>query len=267
MSYAYFRIDYQVLSRTNRPERGARNEDAVLFEGRIYQGEITACGALNGEEPHLFALSDGLHGTPCAAYASRSLLTELHHLWSRDRNMPYARMAVQLQAGFCNRAMGKPEAQGMAATLLSAQVQDLNMRLSHVGDSRAWHIREGWATRLTRDHTVMECMRRSGESVPDNADETASLYQDLAIFFMALPFDEAPEQDVIDLDMEPGDLILIATDGLSVLDDQAISDCSKEGFDAMAMRLFDAAVKAGSDDNLSLIILRIANQDRPHEPG
>lgn len=253
----HVRLEYCLFTHPNRPHGPSINEDAVLAAGRVYQGRREAVGEVAGEQLHLFAVSDGLHGVPCAALASRSLLEKLQHIRGSNPARGVAEAMEELQDGFTAEVAVRPECQGMACTLLVAEVRGYDARILHVGDSRAWHIRAGRATRLTRDHTVLEGMIRDGEVDPSDADRYASIYGMLENYFMASPYQSAPEYDTITLPLVPGDLLLLATDGISMLSDGDVSAASEVGFERMPEALFRAAGAAGSDDNISIVLVRV----------
>ena len=254
---------FYVFSHANRPERRARNEDAVLAVDEVRQGQLSYDGIIPTDRPCIFAISDGLHITPTAACASHTLLSLLRAIWQDDPGMTPGRKIHLLSSRYCATVSGHPEREGMACTLLAAEIRDTQIVLYHVGDSRASLIREGRITSLTRDQTVLERLVRDGEVSPDEVEQHASIYDGLDNYFVASPFEEPPDCDIKTFTLEKNDHLLLASDGLSVLTPRSIMECVVDKPDDTAAMLFERAVLAGSDDNISMILLRFEDSEKP----
>lgn len=227
----------------------------------VRQGRLSYGGEISADHPSLFAISDGLHITPTAACASHTLLSLLRAIWQDDPGMAPGRKIRLLSSRYCETVSDHPHQEGMACTLIAAEIRDNTVVIYHVGDSRAWLIRGGDAKCLTRDHTVLERLIRDGEVSANEVEQHASIYDGLDNYFVASPFEEPPDCDIENFTLEKNDCLLLASDGLSVLTDSAVLEClvGKPG-DAAAM-LFDRAVSAGSDDNISMILLRFGDAE------
>ena len=150
----------------------------------------------------------------------------------------------------------QPRWQGMTATLVAAEIREDSAVIYHVGDSPAWLIRGSTAQRLTRDHTILERLIDEGELTREEAGGLATIYDGLDRYFAAFPDEEPPQHDEYIVALVPGDILILATDGLSTLSPEMIASAVSDDLEAMGKDLFQKAVAEGSDDNISVILLR-----------
>lgn len=128
--------------------------------------------------------------------------------------------------------------------------------IGHVGDSRAYLFRGGALRRLTRDHSLVATLVEEGEIT----EEQALTHPQRNIILKALGLEPQVEVDVFAVQIEPGDVFVIASDGLTglVRDETITSVLSIHAEpDAWARSLADAALQAGGTDNVSVVIVRI----------
>jgi protein phosphatase len=145
----------------------------------------------------------------------------------------------------------------MGTTLTAAAlVGDHTARLGHVGDSRAYLMRDGGVTQVTDDHSLVEQLVREGRLRP----EEAAHHPQRAIITRALGVDPEVEVDTYEIDLRPGDRLLLCSDGLTnMVDDNAIAGLLGRQRDpqAAAEALVDAANRAGGDDNITCVVLDV----------
>ncbi len=148
----------------------------------------------------------------------------------------------------------------MGSTIVSVLFKDDFISVAHVGDSRIYLLRNGELQQLTNDHSlVMEQVRR-GMITREEAEK--SEMQNIII--RALGPEEKVEPDLDDLMAQEGDLLLLATDGLTKLvNDAKIRDTlmAAPSLERACDELITAAKGAGGDDNVTCVLLRI--QRRP----
>jgi protein phosphatase len=146
---------------------------------------------------------------------------------------------------------------GMGTTLVMALFRDNKVTVAHVGDSRLYVLREGRLTPLTRDHSLLQEQLDSGIITP----EQARLSQNRNLVTRALGVDPVVEADIRDVEVKPGDLYLLCSDGLNdMVEDAAIAQCltdCSESLAALADRLVAMANDAGGRDNVSVILVRV----------
>ncbi len=152
-----------------------------------------------------------------------------------------------------------PEQRGMGSTLIATLVEGETYSIAHVGDSRIYLLRKGNIQQLTHDHSlVMEHVRRGLIT-----EEQAQHSQLQNIIVRALGPEEHVEPDLSDLVAEPGDTLLLTTDGLTrhVPDDGILeiiehaSSCRES-----CVRLIETGKQAGGQDNLTCLVLQFVER-------
>jgi protein phosphatase len=160
-------------------------------------------------------------------------------------------------AAILDRAAGDPGLWGMGTTLTAAAVAgDRQLQLAHVGDSRAYLLREGAMEQLTTDHTVVGELVRRGRLTPAQA----AIHPERSILTRAVGLDPSVPVDLPDLlELRAGDQLLLCSDGLTeAVDDDQIADilATTPDGDAACRALIDAANAAGGPDNITVVLLR-----------
>jgi PPM family protein phosphatase len=221
------------------------NEDS-LFSGRT-----------------VFAVADGLGGHQGGEVASATAVEPLAALDGREFADPDAAaqaLASAIRAGnaaILERAAGTPDLWGMGTTVTAAAVAgDRFLQLAHVGDSRAYLLRDGTLDQLTTDHTVVGELVRRGRLTP----EQAAIHPERSILTRAVGLDPNLPVDTPDpLELQPGDQVLLCSDGLTEpVPDAAIAQllATPDG-DAACRALIDAANTAGGPDNITVVLVRV----------
>jgi serine/threonine protein phosphatase PrpC len=149
---------------------------------------------------------------------------------------------------------------GMGSTIVAALVRGNSLAIAHVGDSRIYLVRHGAIQQLTQDHSlVMEQVRRGYITL-----EQAQKSEMQNIILRALGSEEAVEADIEDLVAMPGDLLLMASDGLTrhVADEEILQIVQATGtLEEACNNLVEKARDRGGDDNITCLLVRIV--DRP----
>jgi serine/threonine protein phosphatase PrpC len=220
------------------------NEDS-LFSGRT-----------------VFAVADGLGGHQGGEVASATAVEPLAALDGRefaDPEQAAEALAGAIRAGnaaILERAAGTPDLWGMGTTVTAAAVAgDRYLQLAHVGDSRAYLLRDGTLDQLTTDHTVVGELVRRGRLTP----EQAAIHPERSILTRAVGLDPNLPVDTPDpLELQPGDQVLLCSDGLTepVPDDDIAQLLATPDGDAACRALIDAANTAGGPDNITVVLVR-----------
>ncbi|MEX0825853.1 MAG: PP2C family serine/threonine-protein phosphatase [Acidimicrobiia bacterium] len=215
------------------------NEDAIWPE----PGSGESIG------PLLVAVADGMGGHAGGEIASRTAIdTAVGVGGTAALRIQAANLAV------LDDANHQPRLAGMGTTLTLAVIEpDGRVDLGHVGDSRAYLFRAGALKRVTTDHSYVSEMMAAGRLTP----EEAAVHPYRSVVTRAIGLEPAVDVDTFELELTPGDRLLICSDGLSsLIDDAAIAGVLKESDPAAAARgLVEAANRAGGDDNISVVIV------------
>lgn len=151
----------------------------------------------------------------------------------------------------------QPQYQGMGTTIVLALFSPDQVTIAHVGDSRAYRLREDNLRQITVDHTLLQELVDRGLCTREDAQTSANRN----LVTRALGVNRNVAVDVVEQPVQPGDLYLLCTDGLNdMLDDQAIEAVLASRtltLDAMARRLINQANRAGGRDNVSVLLVRI----------
>lgn len=142
----------------------------------------------------------------------------------------------------------------MGTTLAVARVRGDRAIVAHIGDSRVYRVRRGRAVALTRDHSLYEELARSGEAVPSRKEFAFGNVVTRAIgTHTALP-------DVAEVPLEPGDLLVVCTDGLwDPVPDEVIAQlCSTLPAQVACERLIALALDRGGTDNITVAIAMVS---------
>jgi protein phosphatase len=145
----------------------------------------------------------------------------------------------------------RPETRGMGTTLVVLVVDGDQAHLAHVGDSRAYLFRDGRLIRLTRDHTVVQQEIDAGRLTP----ELARLLPHKHILTQSVGFHGPVEPDTTTRMVEPGDIFILCSDGMTdPLDDDSIQQIiASTPLDMLAHTLVEEALKAGTEDNVTVV--------------
>jgi protein phosphatase len=208
-------------------------------------------------QPPLYAVADGLGGHEAGEVASRVAVESLAEGAPDTNDAPGLGRAVEsandavLDAA--DQGLGR---EGMGTTLTAAVVRGTRITLAHVGDSRAYLLHEGTLSRITEDHSVVADMVRSGTI----SEEEARVHPSRSVITRALGSDEDMRADTRDIVAHPGDVLLLATDGLhGMLPDSEIAGILDAAADpaSAAKALVDAANAAGGSDNVTVVVVEI----------
>lgn len=207
----------------------------------------------------LFAVADGMGGHQGGEVASRLALEALAHVADgpgpdEDTAPDLAKTVREANRAVLERASSDPGLAGMGTTLTAVLAADDRIFLAHVGDSRAYLLREGELSRLTKDHTVVERLVDQGRLT----SEEAAMHPQRHIVTNALGVDQDVQVDESTYEVLPGDRLLLCSDGLTgMVPEVDIVRMLTEETDpqAAADALVAAANEAGGQDNITVVVL------------
>ncbi|HXG76969.1 MAG TPA: Stp1/IreP family PP2C-type Ser/Thr phosphatase [Gaiellaceae bacterium] len=236
---------------TDTGRRRLRNEDAFV------------CA------PPLFAVADGMGGARAGEIAARLAASALEEGGSRQRG-PEGVVALIAEANrrIWERSLQDPQTAGMGTTVTAALVDDETgtVAIGHVGDSRAYLLRDGSLEQLTTDHSLVAELVESGVLTPEEAER----HPQRSAITRALGTEPTVEVDAFTVEARPGDLFLICSDGLSTMlsDEDVLAALAGAGGDPArsAEALVAAANARGGEDNVTVVLFELL-EGEPGEPA
>lgn len=207
----------------------------------------------------LFAVADGMGGHEAGEVASSIAVTTLAQ--EAPKHADAAALGAAIEKANLQLIAAAQEGKGrlgMGTTCTAAYIEHNKLALAHVGDSRAYLFHKGTLTRVTHDHSFVEELVESGEI---SADEARN-HPNRSIITRALGSDKDMYADHFELMVEEGDRILLCSDGLSgMLTDHEIEEImiTSPGPDECVFSLVEAALRAGGLDNVTALVIEIAN--------
>jgi len=241
-----------VASGTDAGRERDHNEDAVF----TYLPARTTTYARRGA---LFAVADGMGGGPKGERASRLAVTEAARAYYEAQENPTPEHLLQAVKA-ANRAVyheasQEPDARGMATTVVCAVLTDRRLIVAHVGDSRAYLVRDGQARQLTRDHSRVAEMVARGILTEEEAEN----HPERSVITRAIGSKPEVDVDVMEVIPRGGDCFVLCSDGLSSLVSSADIGRHVESYPPRqaVTRLIALANARGGDDNISVVIIAI----------
>jgi protein phosphatase len=214
-------------------------------------------------EAPLFVVADGMGGAQAGEVASKAAAESFAQSLPKA---PPERVLEETIEG-ANRTIHElarkdPSLAGMGTTTTAAIV-DLEaeeVAIGHVGDSRAYRLRGGKFEQLTRDHSLVEEMRRKGQLTDAQAED----HPQRSIITRALGPEPEVQVDLQTVPAQAGDVFLICSDGLTtMLDDATIARvlARATSLQSAVRALIDEANRAGGRDNITVVAFRLDDAD------
>ncbi len=255
------------------------DRDRIVVAGLTHQGMVRkdnqdSYGFIEPEsesllESHgrLFIVADGLGGHRGGKVASKMAVDVIGKLYfSSGKKAVYPALlhALELANKSIYEASGQhEELRGMATTCTALVLKWPLLYMAHVGDSRAYLVRNGAIKKLSMDHTLVEEMVHSGII---NQDEAKS-HPDSHILTRSLGILQAVEVDVMDpaLQLLGGDSLLLCSDGLTVYleDEEILQAVLQNSPDRACEVLVETANERGGRDNVTVEIVHIRESAEP----
>ncbi len=236
-----------VLRYAARSDRGlvrSNNEDSVYAGAR------------------LLALADGMGGHAAGEVASQLMIAALAHL---DDDEPGDDLLGKLEratregnATIAEQVEEDPELDGMGTTLTAILFGGRKIGLVHIGDSRAYLLRDDELTQITRDDTFVQSLVDEGRITAEQAHS----HPQRSLIMRALTGNEI-EPTLTVREARAGDRYLLCSDGLSdVVSSETIADTLREGEnDVCADRLIELALRSGGPDNVTVVVADVIDLD------
>jgi serine/threonine protein phosphatase PrpC len=209
----------------------------------------------------LFVVADGMGGAQAGEVASSAAVAAFEGALPPGSPSQVLEQTIKLaNRTIHEQAQTDPNLSGMGTTTTAAIVDPAAevVAIGHVGDSRAYRFRTGKLERLTRDHSLVEEMRRKGQLTEAQAEE----HPQRSIITRALGPEPEVEVDLQTVPAQSGDVFLICSDGLTtMLDDEHIARLLTRAktLETAARTLVDEANRAGGRDNITVVLFAVAD--------
>jgi protein phosphatase len=212
---------------------------------------------------HLYIVADGVGGADAGEVASQyaSERTRHHYLAAAGRTDWGARLVDAMQGANTDlrrMAAERNDNRRMATTMVAAVIQDGRAYIGNVGDSRAYQYREGYLEQVSRDQSLVARLLEEGALT---AEEAAN-YPYKNVILYSIGSEKRPPIDLYEIAMEPGDLLILCSDGLTRhVEDSEIADIAGRRLpEEAATTLMEMARQRGGEDNITIAII----QHGPH---
>lgn len=246
-------MNYTFFAQTDPGRTRENNEDAVAFD----------------DATHLGVLADGMGGYNAGEVASgmaAALIKSELARWlveaGQRADAAQVRRAIQSCVDNANRAIFNaaqthPQYAGMGTTLVVGVFQGARLLLGHIGDSRCYRLRGHEFIQITRDHSLLQEQMDAGLLTPEQA--ATSPHKNLVTRALGVESDVLLE--LVEHSVQPGDLYLMCSDGLSdMLDHAAMAAILQNGSSLaqMAAELIAMANENGGRDNITVLLTQAA---------
>jgi PPM family protein phosphatase len=228
---------------TDAGRKRRRNEDAYVIE------------------PPLFAVADGMGGAQAGEVASRLAAAALKESGvERGGEDRIVSVIQEANRRIYDRSNADPNASGMGTTMTVALVENGQVAFGHVGDSRAYLIRDGTMEQLTEDHSLVAELMRSGKLSPEEAET----HPQRSVITRALGTDPDVDVDTFTIAAQTGDVFLLCSDGLTTMvSNETILDLverNRASMDKALRALVGAANRGGGEDNITIVAFEITDE-------
>lgn len=227
-------------SGTDTGRQRPANEDSLLVRAPLFVVADGMGGAQAGEVASHMAVESFKHGLPNRADPQESLVE----------------LAEEANARINERSRSDARHAGMGTTITAAYVGEQDVSIVHVGDSRAYCLRDGELLRLTDDHSLVDELIRQGRLTPEEAEE----HPQRSVITRALGPEPTVEVDARSFRGRAGDVYLLCSDGLTTMvgeEELARVLSEHDRLRDAGRALIAAANEAGGKDNITVVLARL----------
>lgn len=235
-------MQFECVSRTHVGLKRKINEDSILDD----------------TERGLWAVADGMGGHAAGEVASAAVVDALRRLPDSRDFERFTRLAIealrQVNDDLINLARTESSEKTIGTTVVGLAIAGDHFRCFWAGDSRAYWLRGGEIMRLSRDHSLVQDLVDAGMLKPEEAES----HENANVITRAVGVRERLEVDTVSGDAQPGDIFLLASDGLTRLVDDAeiAGELAGHSMEAAADKFVKMVLDRGAPDNVSLVIVR-----------
>jgi protein phosphatase len=273
-------VHITVFGKTDVGKTRDHNEDTFLvgdltrrvasLQPDVREHEVGARGSL-------FMVADGMGGAAAGEVASRMaadlIFSHMSQVWPEDKDLSAQRFAYRMKEAveLANsrihvHAREHPEVRGMGTTATVAGIFGSDLYLAQVGDSRAYLIRNGQITQITKDQSLMQRLVEAGEITEEEAEQS----ERRNIILQALGPDPRVKVDLTRQSLRRGDLLVLCSDGLSgQVKKEEIAELAASATDLMdfCSKLIETANTRGGPDNITAVAARFTGNGLQEPDG
>ena len=234
----------RVAAVTDPGRKRRRNEDAYVVE------------------PPLFAIADGMGGAQAGEIASRLATAALREGGGvgTSGEQRIVDLIQEANRRVYDRSSTDPNTSGMGTTITVALVEDGSVSFGHVGDSRAYLIRDASMEQLTEDHSLVNELLKTGRL----SREEAEVHPQRSVITRALGTDPDVDVDTFSVPARTGDLFVLCSDGLTDMVSErsilSVVERNRNDIEAALRALVKAANRGGGQDNITVVAFEIADE-------
>ncbi|WP_082046162.1 protein phosphatase 2C domain-containing protein [Arthrobacter sp. L77] len=214
---------------------------------------------------YLAVVADGMGGHAGGNVASASTVLDLVHLdhGAHDGDAG-THLADEIQTAnslLSELVATNPQLAGMGTTVTAILLEGSTLQLAHIGDSRAYRLKDGVFEQITTDHTFVQRLIEEGRLRPEEAETHP--HKNVLMRVLG-DVDASPELDLAQFDAEPGERWLLCSDGLNaVLQDRAVEQVMREskGIRECVDTLVELTLAGGSPDNITVAVVEVIEAD------
>lgn len=237
--------------------------------GKIRQHNEDDAGIFKGKDEFILAVvADGMGGYLAGDVASKMAVKAMGEKWNEAETIPTApsecekwliEQILSVNSKIYDHAQAHEECQGMGTTIVCALFTGKTVSVAHIGDSRCYLLQDDDFVQVTEDHSLVNELVRTGEISREDAEH----HPRKNVLTKALGTDQSVSIDTRSFDIEPGDKLLLCSDGLTnkvegtELKDILQSDSAPQ---EKVNLLVDKANQNGGEDNITAVLLELALQ-------
>lgn len=235
--------------------------------GKIRQHNEDDAGIFKGKDEFILAVvADGMGGHLAGDVASKMAVKAMGEKWNEAETIPTApsecekwliEQILSVNSKIYDHAQAHEECQGMGTTIVCALFTGKTVSVAHIGDSRCYLLQDDDFVQVTEDHSLVNELVRTGEISREDAEH----HPRKNVLTKALGTDQLVSIDTRSFDIEPGDKLLLCSDGLTnkvegtELKDILQSDSAPQ---EKVNLLVDKANQNGGEDNITAVLLELA---------
>ncbi len=256
------------VQRSEKKRRGeSRLKTALKTDrGKIRQHNEDDAGIFTEKEDRVLAVvCDGMGGHLAGDVASRMAVSALRAVWEQTKDIPAlpaeseAWLKEQITAvnqKIFDHSRAHEECQGMGTTVVCALYTGKTLTVAHIGDSRCYLLHNESFTQLTEDHSLVNELVRTGGISKEDAEH----HPRKNVLTKALGTDPEVAVEAHSFEIEPGDKVLLCSDGLTnKVDDEKLKEMlqSASSLEEKAEQLVQMANDNGGEDNITVALLEL----------
>lgn len=211
-------------------------------------------------EGRFFIVADGMGGhaggQEASQIATKYITDYLQEHWQSDQpcDQLLHKAVIEANQGIINDQSDHPERRDMGTTLVIVLFRNDESWVAHIGDSRLYRFRDSQLEQITEDHTWVARALKMG----DITSEQAKTHPWRHVLFQCLGRKDLHQVDVFPIDVQPGDRLLLCSDGLT---EEVADEVIRESFnsdhscEAIAKKLVESAKDGGGSDNITVVIV------------